>query len=86
VAIGKEMGGGVLSAIGVRNSGSSVVARNTQFFVLNFCLYATQIFVLKVQGYQKVCVHLMITTHVFLASLLGAIWPLGSLLPGPWGR
>jgi hypothetical protein len=41
---------------------------------------------INVQGDQKVSVHLMITIHVFLVSLLGSIWLLGSRPPGPGGH
>jgi hypothetical protein len=40
----------------------------------------------NVQGDQKVSVHLMIATHIFLASLLGSTWLLGSRPPGPGGH
>jgi hypothetical protein len=40
---------------------------------------------LELQSDQKVSVHLIVTTHVFLASLLGSIRLLGSRPPGPRG-
>jgi hypothetical protein len=39
-----------------------------------------------IQSDQKGSVHLMITTHVFLASLLGSTWLLGTRPPGSEGH